>query len=219
MGMAWLRQPHLTVAEELGARWLALLGRDQPSAAGREAGHAGAHSEGGSSSNSSSTAEFEAFFLRYERQISSYLWRLTGNEQAASELAQETFLRAWQHFDAVRHYEQPLAWLFRVATNLARQNYRRRVLPLRRVTRLDDGDDPASSDYSTRFAEQDLVRQTLLQLPIRQRAALILREVHGLSCAEIGDLLNISRDAVKMALWRAREQFRTRYLGEDGGEA
>ena len=219
MGMAWLRQPHLTAAEELGARWLALLGRDQPSAAGSEAGHANAHSEGGSSSNSSSTAEFEAFFLRYERQITSYLWRLTGNEQAANELAQETFLRAWQHFDAVRHYEQPLAWLFRVATNLARQHYRRRVLPLRKVTRLDDGDDPASSDYSTRFAEQDLVRQTLLQLPIRQRAALILREVHGLSCAEIGDLLNISRDAVKMALWRAREQFRTRYLGEDGGEA
>ena len=61
------------------------------------------------------------------------------------------------------------------------------------------------------------MRQTLLQLPIRQRAALILREVIGLSCAEIGDLLNISRDAVKMALWRAREQFRARYLGEEGG--
>ena len=83
---------------------------------------------------------------------------------------------------------------------------------------LDEDDDPAGSDHSTRFAEQDIVRQTLLQLPIRQRATLILREVYGLSCAEIGDLLHISRDAVKMALWRAREQFRARYLGEEGGE-
>jgi RNA polymerase sigma-70 factor, ECF subfamily len=118
----------------------------------------------------------------------------------------------------VSHYEQPLAWLFRVATNLARQYHRRQMIPLRTAVLLNEEHDPASSDYSTRFAEQDLVRQTLLQLPIRQRAALILREVHGLSCAEIGDLLHISRDAVKMALWRAREQFRARYLGEEGGE-
>ena len=163
-------------------------------------------------------AEFEAFFCAIDHQITSYLWRMTGDEQVASELAQETFLRAWQHFDAVSHYEQPLAWLFRVATNLARQHHRRQVIPMRTTTMLDEDDDPASSDHSTRFAEQDIVRQTLLQLPIRQRAALILREVHGLSCAEIGDLLHISRDAVKMALWRAREQFRARYLGEEGGE-
>ncbi|MBA3827211.1 MAG: hypothetical protein H0X24_25370 [Ktedonobacterales bacterium] len=58
---------------------------------------------------------FETFFLRYDRQIASYLWRMLGDEHSASELAQETFLRAWQHFDEIRAYERPLAWLFRVA--------------------------------------------------------------------------------------------------------
>ncbi len=216
MAITWSWKQHLrqlSAREKLPVPWLVLLKRDHPSAAGREGHHAGANSVGGSSAT-----EFEAFFLRFDRQITSYLWRMTGDEQVASELAQETFLRAWQHFDAVSHYEQPLAWLFRVATNLARQHHRRQVIPIRTTTMLDGDDDPASSDHSTRFAEQDIVRQTLLQLPIRQRAALILREVHGLSCAEIGDLLHISRDAVKMALWRAREQFRARYLGEEGGE-
>ena len=62
-----------------------------------------------------------------------------------------------------------------------------------------------------RFIEVDLVEQTLLELPPKQRAALVLREVYGFSCEEIGSTLGMSRDAVKMSLWRARERFRVRY--------
>jgi RNA polymerase sigma-70 factor (ECF subfamily) len=193
-------------------RRFAMVRQHRPTGADGTPPRASAAPAGGPSS-----AAFEAFFLRYERQITSYLWRMTGDEQSASELAQETFLRAWQHFDAVSQYEQPLAWLFRVATNLARQHYRRQKVPVRRATPLDDEIDPASSDPTLHVAEQELVRQTLLQLKFQQRAALVLCEVYGLSCAEVGTLLNMSRDAVKMALWRAREQFRVRYLreGED----
>jgi len=211
--MAWpwrQRSQPISSGKWIGARLFALLERDRPSAAGKESHHAGAYSAG-----RTSATEFEAFFLRYDRQITGYLWRMTGDDQIASELAQETFLRAWQHFDAISRYDQPLSWLFRVATNLARQHHRRMASPMRTTTTLDEDTDPASSDPTIRFAEQDLVRQTLLQLPIHHRAALILREVYGLSCAEVGSLLNISRDAVKMALWRAREQFRTRYLREE----
>lgn len=216
MGMAWRWKQHtqpLSLSEWPGQFWLALVERQRPDATDGEPHHAGAYSVG-----NRSAAEFEAFFLRYDRQITSYLWHMTGDEQIASELAQETFLRAWQHFEAVCHYEQPLSWLFRVATNLARQHHRRQAAPVGAATALNEDTDPASSDPTIRFAEQDLVRQTLLQLPIHQRTALILREVYGLSCAEVGNLLNISRDAVKMALWRAREQFRVRYLREEEDE-
>ena len=168
-----------------------------------------------SATKSDHAAQFEAFFLRYDRQITSYLWRMIGDEQLASELAQETFLRAWQHFAAISNYEQPLNWLFRVATNLALQQRRRQAAPVGAATPLDAANDPASSDPTVHFVEQDLVRQTLLQLPLQQRAALILREVYGMSCAEVGNLLNCSRDAVKMVLFRAREQFRKHYLRED----
>jgi hypothetical protein len=46
---------------------------------------------------------FEAFFGRHERDIFGYPWRLTGDEQSARDLTQETFLRAWQRFDSSRH--------------------------------------------------------------------------------------------------------------------
>ena len=211
--LLWQQRRLITAKGWLGSRWLALLERDHPPAADGTEHQADAYA-----ASNTNAAEFEAFFLRYDRQITSYLWRMTGDEQVASELAQETFLRAWQHFAAVSQYEQPLAWLFRVATNLARQHHRRHSAPVGMATTLDATTDPASSDPTLRFAEQDLVRQTLLQLPVHQRAALILREVYGLSCAEVGSMLNVSRDAVKMLLWRAREQFRVRYLREEEAE-
>src|SRR5262245_7115563 len=158
---------------------------------------------------------FEAFFRRFERDIFGYLWRLTSDEQAAYDLSQETFLRAWQHFSKILAYEQPAAWLFRVATNLA-LNYRRgRRAPGQTTYPLDEallgGSDPA-----IRLALRDTVRRALMAVAPRQRAALVLREVYGLSCEEVAEVLEISPGAAKTILWRGRESFRDHYLREEG---
>jgi hypothetical protein len=63
--------------------------------------------------------QFEALFRRYEVAISGYLWRLTGNEEVAYDLCQETFLQAWRHFDTLLSHPYPNRWLFRVATRKA----------------------------------------------------------------------------------------------------
>ena len=158
------------------------------------------------------TAAFEAFFREHERAVYALLWRLTGDSQAARDRTQETFLRAWRHFERVRAYEQPRAWLLRVATNLARTSHRREPAAALSTDTLTEAETPARSDPTQRLAERDLVQRTLLALPPNQRAALTLREVYGFSCEEIGEALGISRDAVKMALFRGREGFRRRYL-------
>lgn len=125
---------------------------------------------------------FEEFIAGSEADIFGYLWRLTGDEQTAYDLCQETLLRAWQQFGKIRHYEQPGAWLFRVA-------------------------------------HRDLIHATLLQLPARERAALVLREVEGFSHSEIGDALGVSANSVRMLLSRARAHFRQRYARADSEEA
>ena len=79
-------------------------------------------------------ADFGVFFRRNQHIIFGYLWRITGEEQAAYDLCQETFIRAWQHFTDLRHYEQPTGWLFRVATNLALKHLRHRRVVTRLVT-------------------------------------------------------------------------------------
>lgn len=70
---------------------------------------------------------------------------------------------------------------------------------------------PGQSDPGRHVAEHDLITQTLQSLTEKQRSALLLHEVQGFSCDEIGQLLSMSPDAVKMALFRAREQFRRTY--------
>lgn len=162
------------------------------------------------------TQTFESFFGTYEQQIFGYLVRMTGDEQTARDLSQEAFLRAWQHFDKLQTYDHPSAWLFRVATNLALSHLRRRGSPVGSAKLLGDDDGPARSDPAWRFVERDLIEQILLELPPKQRAALVLREVYGLSCSEVAQALRMSRDAVKMSLWRAREQFRVRYVRGGG---
>lgn len=161
---------------------------------------------------------FEAFFREHERQIFRYLVRMTGEEQTAHDLTQETFLRAWLHFAKISRYDSPAAWLFRVATNLALSHRRRRAAPAGSPELLGDDERPARSDPAGRLVEHSHIQQTLLELSANQRSALVLREVYGLSCEEIAGILGISRDAAKVTLFRARERFRARY-NITGGES
>jgi RNA polymerase sigma-70 factor, ECF subfamily len=164
----------------------------------------------GTRSQAEPLVDFERFFRRYESRITGYLWRMTGDIEEASDLCQETFLRAWQHFPQLCQHPHPAAWLFRVATNLA-LNHARRRSPIS----LEMQSDPASSDPSGKIIQREIVRQTLQELPIKQRSILILRVVYEFSYADIGAALGTSPDAVKMALSRAREQFRFHYHRKD----
>ena len=162
---------------------------------------------------------FEAFFWRHERDILGYLWRLTGDEQAAHDLSQETFVRAWQHFDKLQHYDQPRAWLFRVASNLGINHLRGRARrPVASASAALELVETASGDPAHRLAEHDAIRQTLRDLPPRQRAAVVLCDVYGLSSAEAAAALGLSHGSLKMALWRGRERFRQDYQRKGGAE-
>ncbi len=159
-------------------------------------------------------ASFEQFFHAHEDTILGYLWRITGDEQASHDIAQETFLRAWQRFEQVSRYEQPRAWLFRVATNLASNHRRRRSIHDAAITRIGMSQ-PTATDPTAGVAESAVVRASLLALPVRQRSALVLRVVYGLSIAEIAEALGTSRGAAAMTLSRARDAFRAHFTQEE----
>lgn len=133
-------------------------------------------------------------------------------------LTQEVFLRAWQRFGTLRTYERPEGWLFRVATNLALTHLRRRGGRADAAIPLESVRDPGASDPGRHVAESELVRRVLLGPPPRPRAALVLREVYGLSGEEIARTLGMSASAVRVALHRARERFRELYRLAEGSQ-
>jgi len=150
-------------------------------------------------------------FRRYEQPICSYLARMTGNQGRAQELTQETFLRAyvWMSGQALERggrWENPRAWLYRVASRLAIDDHRRRKrlewLPLL-GTEPDPGPNPEAA-----VAEQLAVQDALDALAPKYRIPLLLYVHEGWKVREIAEMLELSVSAVKMRLCRAREQFR-----------
>lgn len=198
--------------------WLARIS-DQPTDTPRQIPRDGDKAQGARvGRNAPPDDAYEAFIREHQRAILNYLWRMTGDEQSAYDLTQEVFVRAWRRFEKLQGYERPRGWLFRVATNLALTSLRGRHAMLTSVDALAAGEEPAMSDPAWRVAERDLVRAALDGLSPQRRAALVLREVYGLSCAEVAQALGVSDAAARMSLSRAREQFRALYLQAGGDE-
>jgi len=155
---------------------------------------------------------FDAIFVRYHRSIYAYLLGMVGQPEQAQDLTQDTFLKAYMALPRPPDPALP-AWLYRIATNTALDALRR----CRRVTWLSfaPGDEdrwPAPApDLPTRCAEREAVGVALARLSSRDRACLLLRARDGLTIAEIAHVLDLSPGAVKVALYRAKERFRTLY--------
>jgi RNA polymerase sigma-70 factor, ECF subfamily len=155
---------------------------------------------------------------RHGPGIRRFLAGVLSTPHEAEDLAQETFLRAWS---AASRYDptiaSPATWLYRIALRLAIDRNRR--AGFRRFLGLESApepiDDQPGADQGL-AARQTLVRinQALANLPERQRRALLLRAVAGLTNTEIAATLGISAGAVEQLLVRARANLRAITNGE-----
>ncbi len=168
-------------------------------------------------------AAFEAIVQRYERQIYNFIYRMMGDPDDAYDLTQDCFVRAYRSLGSTNAELNISAWLHRIASNacldVLRRRKRIRWLPWDNTKHehlLEDGgvDDPERNVVAHETTSS--VQSTLNKMSPRNRAALVLREYEGLSCEEIGDILGMSRSAVKSVLFRGREEFRKLYIAADG---
>ena len=155
---------------------------------------------------------FDQLFARYHGPIYRHILGLVGDPAQAEDLTQDTFLKAYKALPGARE-GAVVAWLYRIATNTARDALRHR----RRLTWLPFGPGDAErvptceGDPPTGLATREAVRQALAWLTPTQRACLLLRARDGLSIDEIARALGLSTGNVKMTLYRAKERFRASY--------
>ncbi|TVR72493.1 MAG: sigma-70 family RNA polymerase sigma factor [Sphaerobacteraceae bacterium] len=171
-------------------------------------------------------AAFEAIFQLYERQIYGFIYRMMGNAEDANDLTQDCFIRAYKALSQTNDDLNISAWLHRIASNacldVLRRRQRIRWLPWEshKHEHLLHGrplDEPESN--ALRSETQMTVQQVISQMSPRNRMALILREYEGMSCEEIGQIMGLSRSAVKSVLFRGREEFRRIYLAVEDQSA
>lgn len=165
---------------------------------------------------------FAELIERYWPQVFGRFYRRLGDRQLAEDLAQEVFLRLYRHRKRYRPEAKFATWLFHIADNLYRNALRsRRRRPCVRLdtvlhgTRNDAAAKPellARTDSPSRPMERaelaDRIRDSLLSLNGRQRAALELNQFEDRTYAEVAAELEISPEAAKSLLYRARNQLR-----------
>jgi RNA polymerase sigma-70 factor, ECF subfamily len=163
--------------------------------------------------------QFEGFMQNYQNMVFSTAMRLLANPSEAEDVSQETFLRAFQHFD--RLCENPAAggWLKAVATNLSLNHlsrYRSRWSFFSDLAggRREDAEEvefPASDNVEAALETAErraVIESALHSLPTTQRVPLVLYHLEDLSYEDIAEKLGVSLGKVKTDIFRGREALR-----------
>jgi RNA polymerase sigma-70 factor (ECF subfamily) len=148
----------------------------------------------------------------HRRALRAHAYRLTGNVADADDLVQETFLRAWRSRDRFEGRASERTWLHRIATNVfldTRKAAARRTTPVGDLLEWSTQVGPYPDDevLADEIVELALIA-ALMHLPPRQRAAFVLRDVDGLTPAEIADALGVAVPAANSLVQRARDTVR-----------
>lgn len=160
---------------------------------------------------------FEELVLKYEKTVYNLALRMVGDRDDASDMTQEAFIKAYGSLSSFRGDSKFSVWIYRIATNVCldflRSKSRKQQVSL---TVSDDDDEDAQLDIPdpSSAPEQQLMQKMSMQsveeglktLPDKQRQILVMRELGGMSYAEIGAALSLEEGTVKSRIFRARKR-------------
>jgi RNA polymerase sigma-70 factor (ECF subfamily) len=169
----------------------------------------------------SDTHQFEAFMQAYQNMVFTSAVRLLGNETEAEDVSQEVFLRAFAHFDALRHSTTAGGWLKTVTRNLCLNHLSRYRARWRFFSEMKS--EESDADFAEELPGEDLrettldggeqrqlLEQALHRLPAAQRVPLVLYHFEELGYDEIATQLGVSLSKIKTDIHRGRLALRRR---------
>lgn len=165
------------------------------------------------------TRAFELLVAMYKERVFATAYRLMGNRQDAEDQAQEVFLKVYRGIKQLDEPATVTSWIYRITTNtcfdaLSKQKRRPQTVPLSPPD-AEGNEEPRYADTRTVEPEEAALRreawacleQTLSELDVTGRAALILRDIEDRPYQEIAEILAVGLSAVKMRIHRARLSF------------
>jgi RNA polymerase sigma-70 factor (ECF subfamily) len=163
---------------------------------------------------------YETLILRYEQPVFSIVSRVMDDPEDAADVTQEVFLKVFRKIDSFRGDSSLKTWIYRIAVNEAHNHrrwfgrHRRQEVALdpaagqRGIGDLMPDRGPSPYESARDHETHALIESALKQVSVQYRAALVLREIEGLSYDEIAGILEISLGTVKSRILRGREALR-----------
>jgi RNA polymerase sigma-70 factor, ECF subfamily len=159
-----------------------------------------------------SQEDFGAVVLAHHEEIFRYLRRAIGPAGDAEDLSQETFLRAYRAYATLPKDANVRAWLFSIATNLAKNHFRSETRRRRAYGEVQGGAQAAASTtQETELLSREaggLVEGIVRRLPFKQRLAFTQRKIHGLDYGAIGKNLGCSAESARAHVFQALRKIR-----------
>ena len=169
-------------------------------------------------------AAFEEIMKHSEQRVMRMSWRMLGNEADARDAAQEVFLRVYKYLGRFKQDQPFFAWVYQITINVCRDIAKKRQQYNTQFTSLENGDNEAayiSDDQADaeetliRGQERELIMKAIATLPERERAAILLRDLEGLSTDEVAHVMRSTATTVRSQISSARQKIRVycgRYL-------
>ncbi|AYJ47686.1 RNA polymerase sigma factor [Rhodococcus sp. P1Y] len=153
------------------------------------------------------TDAFEQIVARYGPEMFRYARNMLSDHGAAEEVVQDAFVAAWKGLDNFRGDSKLRTWLFSLVSHKVVDHRRKRAIAPAEDWVFERRSTDAHLDPETRATGDDFMQdlaRALSELPYRQRACWLLREVEGMTHPEIGQIMTLSAGAVRGQLQRAR---------------
>ena len=149
---------------------------------------------------------FDVIVERHRRTVYQVCYRFVSNHEDASDLSQESFVRAWRGLKTFKGQSALSTWLYRIATNVCLNRVSVKTPPTDPIASSDHFEDTRVEGAQATLLRAEraaTVRKAIASLPKKQRATLILRTYHDLSHQQIADILGSSVGATKANFFHA----------------
>jgi RNA polymerase sigma-70 factor, ECF subfamily len=162
----------------------------------------------------------ETLFGKHHGEIYAYLVRMLRDPERAADLTQDAFVKAYKNYETLEKDENARAWLYQIAHRVALDDIRRRKI-IRMVpwTGESHGAAPSAERMAMDLRLSGPLERALAKIPERQRAALLLAELHDMTGLELAAAMGVSHVAARAILTRARDSLRKALAVEKAAEA
>jgi RNA polymerase sigma-70 factor (ECF subfamily) len=164
---------------------------------------------------SGDTVAFEQIMIHSQHKVMALSWRMLGNEADARDASQEVFLKLYKYLRSFKQDQDFFAWVYQITVNVCRdiakqrQHHTDRFASLETTATAGLAAEQEGADEALLAAQQrELIAGAMATLPAKERAAILLRDIEGLSTNEVAHILKSSSSTVRSQISSARRKIK-----------